>query len=251
MSLLVALFAREPVAGQTKTRLIPALGAEGACALYEAFLDDVAATTQQLRALHPDVELALYSAEAQPGPQLRERAERWGMGLVPQQGETLGDRMSHALSMGIARCGAALVLGTDVPTLPLRILLTAREALRAPRDSTGAASAGPARATTSALWCLGPAADGGYFLVGARHSAPSFDAVRMGTRHALTDTVRANPDRPAQRLAPWYDVDTPSDLRLLRLHLRLDPRAAPATSEQLSTRPPPFAVNLGVRPETC
>ncbi|MBK8591225.1 MAG: hypothetical protein IPN77_19275 [Sandaracinaceae bacterium] len=60
----------------------------------------------------------------------------------------------------------------------------------------------------------------------------------MGTRHALTDTVRANPDRPAQRLAPWYDVDTPSDLRLLRLHLRLDPRAAPATSEQLSTRPP-------------
>ena len=230
MSLLVALFAREPVAGQTKTRLIPALGAEGACALYEAFLDDVAATTQQLRALHPDVELALYSAEAQPGPQLRERAERWGMGLVPQQGETLGDRMSHALSMGIARCGAALVLGTDVPTLPLRILLTAREALRAPPDT---------------------AADGGYFLVGARHSAPSFDAVRMGTRHALTDTVRANPDRPAQRLAPWYDVDTPSDLRLLRLHLRLDPRAAPATSEQLSTRPPPFAVNLGVRPETC
>jgi glycosyltransferase A (GT-A) superfamily protein (DUF2064 family) len=100
MSLLVALFAREPVAGQTKTRLIPALGAEGACALYEAFLDDVAATTQQLRALHPDVELALYSAEAQPGPQLRERAERWAAAhrWLPQQGETLGDRMSHALS---------------------------------------------------------------------------------------------------------------------------------------------------------
>ncbi|MBK8592624.1 MAG: DUF2064 domain-containing protein [Sandaracinaceae bacterium] len=194
MSLLVALFAREPVAGQTKTRLIPALGAEGACALYEAFLDDVAATTQQLRALHPDVELALYSAEAQPGPQLRERAERWGMGLVPQQGETLGDRMSHALSMGIARCGAALVLGTDVPTLPLRILLTAREALRAPPDTADATSAGPARATTSALWCLGPAADGGYFL-GARHSAPL-------RRRPHGHTTRADRHRARQPRSP-------------------------------------------------
>jgi hypothetical protein len=84
MSLLVALFAREPVAGQTKTRLIPALGAEGACALYEAFLDDVAATTQQLRALHPDVELALHSAEAQPGPGLRERAPSAGAWPSPR-----------------------------------------------------------------------------------------------------------------------------------------------------------------------
>jgi glycosyltransferase A (GT-A) superfamily protein (DUF2064 family) len=230
MSLHVALFAREPVAGQTKTRLVPALGAEGACALYEAFLDDVAATTQQLRALHPDVELALHSAEAQPGPGLQARAERWGMALTAQRGETLGDRMSHALSVGIARSGAALVLGTDVPTLPLGILLAAREALRAPPDTADATSAGPARGAASAPWCLGPAADDGYFLVGARHAPPSFEGVRMGTRHALSDTLRANPARPVTRLAPWYDVDTPSDLRLLRLHLGLDPRAAPATA---------------------
>ncbi|MBK8591224.1 MAG: hypothetical protein IPN77_19270 [Sandaracinaceae bacterium] len=60
---------------------------------------------------------SLYSAEAQPGPQLRERGGA-GHGPRPATGETLGDRMSHALSMGIARCGAALVLGTDVPTPP-------------------------------------------------------------------------------------------------------------------------------------
>lgn len=233
MSLHVALFAREPVAGQTKTRLVPALGAEGACALYEAFLEDVAATAQRLRAQHPDVELALYSAEAQPGPGLQARAERWGMALTPQRGETLGDRMSHALSVGIARSGAALVLGTDVPTLPLGILLASREALLALPDTADATSAGPAQATASAPWCLGPAADGGYFLVGARSAPPSFEGVRMGTRHALTDTLRANPDRPVRRLAPWYDVDTPSDLRLLRLHLGLDRRAAPATAALL------------------
>jgi glycosyltransferase A (GT-A) superfamily protein (DUF2064 family) len=192
----------------------------------------VAATTQRLRALHPDVELALHSADAPPGPRLEERAERWGMTLATQRGDTLGDRMAHALTTGIARCGAALVLGTDVPSLPLRILLAARDALQAPTDAEPAAPGLPP-ATSSAPWCLGPAADGGYFLVGARHTAPSFDGVRMGTRHAVADTLRANPGRPVQRLAPWYDVDTSHDLRLLRLHLALDPRAAPASAALL------------------
>jgi len=234
VSLFVALFARPPVPGQTKTRLIPALGEAHACALYEAFLDDVAATTQRLRERHPDVELGLYSAAADAGPVLCERAERWGMALTPQVGDTLGARMADALTTGIARCGAALVLGTDVPTLPLRILLAARAALLAPPlDSVPAPAVDSANALHTC--CIGPAADGGYFLVGARGTPPSFDAVRMGTRHALADTLRANPTRPFHRLAPWYDVDTPHDLRLLALHLALDPRAAPATAALSST----------------
>jgi hypothetical protein len=251
MSLHLALFARPPVPGRTKTRLAPLLGPEGACALYEAFLDDALTRALQLRERHPDVELALYSADPDPGRWLRERSERWDVPLVAQQGADLGERMTHALSAGVAKRGAALVLGSDAPTLPLSLLLAARAALLEPRAAPGDGPARDSRLATppsleqrTAPCCIAPVADGGYILVGACGAPPSFAGVRMGTRHALADTLRANPAWPLHRLPPWYDVDTPGDLRLLRLHLGLDPAAAPRTAAQLAR----FALNLGVGP---
>ena len=255
MSLQLGLFARPPRPGETKTRLIPELGAEGARALHEAFLDDIGATALRLREQRPQVQLVIYSAEGDPGDVLRERARRWGVPIVAQQGDGLGPRMAHALTTGIAEQGAAMLLGTDAPTLPLRVLLAAHDALLC-----HAAEGPPAEATGGAPCCFGPVADGGYILVGARGEVPVFDGVRFGTEHALADTLRVNGTRRVTRLEPWYDVDTPADLRLLSLHLGLDRSAAPASAALLealgvprraAAGRGPFVSNLGVPPETC
>ncbi|MCA9578536.1 MAG: DUF2064 domain-containing protein [Polyangiales bacterium] len=255
MSVQLALFARPLVLGRTKTRLAAVLGAERALSLYAAFLEDTVERVLTLRAQLPEVELVLCCAEAEPGNALRERAERWGLPIRSQVGEALGARMTHALSEGISERGAALVVGTDAPTLPLSVLRAACVSLvgdtgsppnvahlsrardGSSRDELGAGTAGlqrPASGLHLPELCFVPVADGGYVVVGARGAPPSFEDVRMGTRHALADTLRVNAGRAHVRLPPWYDVDRPADLRLLRLHVRLDPRVAPHTAAQLA-----------------
>jgi len=81
---------------------------------------------------------------------------------------------------------------------------------------------------------LGPANDGGYYAVGASHSVqPSFAGVRWSTTHALGDTLKANAQRRVATIAPWYDIDEPGDLEVLRAHLSVDASVAPATARQL------------------
>jgi hypothetical protein len=208
----VVVFARAPVAGRTKTRLIPALGAEGAAALYRAFLADTVRTARRLEGAA--VELWAASADdaerlAAPYPDRPVRAQPAG---------DLGRRMEAAMAHALSRHDRVLVIGSDAPTLPVRRLAEA------------------ARALATADVVLGPAADGGFYLVGVRDRALAFgDRIRWSTRHALADTLaaaRAAGRRPA-RIRPWYDVDTPDDLRLLRAHLAVRRRAAPATAEAL------------------
>jgi len=199
----IAVFARAPRPGRTKTRLIPALGPEGAAALYAAFLEDTLTKLEGLDA-------RLWAASEADAPALEGR----GWPVSAQVGGDLGARMSHAIADGLGRADGVIVIGTDAPTLPPARLRDAIDALR----------------THDAV--LGPSADGGYYLIGSR--APvSFGAVRWSTRHALADTL-AGLGSPARLLRPWYDVDTPDDLALLRAHLALRSRDAPATSRALS-----------------
>jgi glycosyltransferase A (GT-A) superfamily protein (DUF2064 family) len=80
---------------------------------------------------------------------------------------------------------------------------------------------------------VGPTEDGGYYLVGTRRAYPGlFDAATMGTSSAIAALREA-----AQRLGlsvtelePWYDVDTPEDLRRLQEDLRREPHRAAATA---------------------
>lgn len=198
------VFARAPRPGRTKTRLIPALGADGAARLSAAFLEDVLATATEVPGLAP--ELWCPSAED---------AARFTRARV-QEGDDLGARMQHALADALRRAPAALLIGSDVPTLPARWL---RDAL-----------AGLARAEV----VVGPSSDGGYWLVGARGEAPDLSgAIRWSTRHALADTRAALGARRVVTTRPWYDVDTPEDLRLLRLHLATRPAAAPRSARVL------------------
>lgn len=211
----IAIFARVPEPGLTKTRLVPALGERGAAELYAAFLRDTVARCTGADGLDPE----LWIAGDPDGSTLADLA-----GPLPrrrQRGGDLGARMAHALGRMIERAGRGVVVGSDAPTLPAVYLGLAREALDRGAEAV-----------------VGPSADGGYYLVGARDRVPPlFEGIRWSSPHTLHDTLgraRAAGARLAM-LPPWYDVDTPADLRLLRAHLAVSPRAAPHTVQHLAT----------------
>ncbi len=212
----IAVFARAPRAGRAKTRLIPALGREGAAELYRAFLIDTLRTVQR----EQQFSVTVWAASAQDAAELESEL---GTATRIQADGDLGMRMEAALTAGLERSDCALVVGSDCPTLPSRLL---REAVWA---------------LAEADVVLGPSIDGGYYLIGVRGEAfPLGPDVRWSTRHALADTLRFAKGRRVAQLRPWYDVDTPEDLRLLRLHLALRPSSAPATARALGLRTPGF-----------
>lgn len=131
---------------------------------------------------------------------------------VPQGGGDLGARMLGALRhlLEARSCGAALLVGSDIPLLGADHLLEAAETLRAKGGVV-----------------LGPADDGGYYLIGMTQArAELFEGIAWGTESVLTDTLRAA-DRigvEARLARSAYDVDTIDDLR----RLERDLAAAPA-----------------------
>jgi rSAM/selenodomain-associated transferase 1 len=203
------VMAREPVPGQTKTRLAGELGAEGAAHLQAALALDLC------ERLAGSFEMTV-AVDANPGSAyFQDLAARTGAKLVPQGSGDLGARMARALEACL-RAGdpAALLIGTDLPALPEGHLIAAAERLK-----------------THAL-VLGPAADGGYYAVGASRAAlirwddvvdRLFSGIAWGGPSVLHDTlVRARePGAPLDvALAPaWYDVDEARDLLPLVRHL--------------------------------
>lgn len=204
----VHVFVRAPIPGRTKTRLSARIGAEAACALYRAFVEDTVDSLADLS------ELSLVLAATEMHPFLEALAERTGARLELQVEGDLGARMAAALASGLRHGTRALVVGSDAPTLPSGLVLEA------------------ARALDTCELVFGPAGDGGYVLVGAR-KVPRFAPVRWSTRHALADSWEANGELVRGLVAPWYDVDEAEDLALLRAHLRLDRAAAPRTARAL------------------
>jgi hypothetical protein len=185
----IAVFARAPVPGNTKTRLIPALGAEGAAALQAALIHHTLATALQSR---ESVEL-WYASDAQH-PFFKTCAMRYGVTCHEQQGEDLGARMRHAVD---ASPGPVILIGTDCPSLVPGDLIAAFSALK----------------EVDAV--LGPAMDGGYYLLGLNRNAPSlFEGVAWGSDGVLATTR----DRMAHlgwrwtELAARHDIDRPEDL---------------------------------------
>lgn len=183
------LFAKAPVPGRVKTRLIPAIGAERAAALHSKLVAQTWATLGTLmasRELHTDVPTAAWP------------------GMHPRRLQVPGDlgmRMHAALSAGLQhgfdRC---LILGSDAPGLPaghLQALLDAETDV-----------------------VLGPVEDGGYYAICCRRvEARMFDGVRWSTEHALADTVRgAQACGLTVALGPrWFDLDVPADLARVQL----------------------------------
>lgn len=197
----VAIMAKAPWPGQVKTRLCPPLSPEDAAHLYRAFLLD---KIGQVDTLPVSPVIAYAPAEAKATVSALAPSH---FSLIPQHGKDLGARLlstfEHLFSRG---CLRALAVDSDTPTLPTAYLHRALDLL----------------ADTGIDVVLGPTEDGGYYLIGLRQPHRElFEAIAWSTPHVLSQTLHRS---QAQRLrvaclAPWYDVDTFSDLTRLRLAL--------------------------------
>lgn len=196
----LVMFVRDPEAGPVKTRLAAALGVGGAAALYRAFTADLCA------ALSPRFTLVLACAPGAGGRYFARLARRFGVGLVEQGDGDLGARMRRVARAVLAGASRAVLIGSDVPTLPPERIAAAFTALRRVRVT------------------LGPSLDGGYYLLGVRRPLPDlFSRMPWGGDQVLRRTLaRLRRARLRTYLLPWwYDVDTAADLALLRRELAL------------------------------
>jgi uncharacterized protein len=186
----LAIFARAPVPRQAKTRLIPLLGPRGAAEFHAALVSDV---LQKVNALGARVSPYFFLA----GARFPVSSSLSDYTLERQRGGDLGKRLERALRDLLARHRRALVIGTDSPLLPKRILLRALEKLR----------------RSDAV--LGPCPDGGFYLIGLRRLERGlFNEVRWGGASAFRD-MRENlvaQGFSCAILEPVEDVDRPADV---------------------------------------
>jgi len=271
----IAVFARAPVAGQAKTRLIPLLGPQGAAGLQAALISD---TLRKVAALRGRVQPYLFltghsisfhrAAVRASRPLSRERLAPalegsrnprfWGprsflkpvdmrnsnrnaratfswapacigeFHIIRQQGKDLGERLENTFRRLLLLHPSCVVIGTDSPLIPARIL---RQALRELHTCESV---------------VGPCPDGGYYLIALRRSVGPgmlrgiFRSVRWSTAFALRDTLRnlLRLDLSCSVLGGYADVDLPGDLQRLKKNLSRNRAArhmAPATWTFLKT----------------
>ena len=191
------VFTRTPLPGRVKTRLIPAIGAERAANLHRALLWRTVAT-----AAEADVgPLGLWCTPASAHPFFDELQRGFGLELQVQSGADLGERMHRALAGTLAHAEGALLVGTDCPFLEAQDLREAADALATGADAV-----------------IGPAEDGGYYLIGVRRSDPAvFSGIEWGSERVLAATREKfhSLDWQWHELARRRDVDRPEDLSVL------------------------------------
>ncbi|MDB5764966.1 MAG: hypothetical protein JWQ21_3961 [Herminiimonas sp.] len=199
----IAVFAKAPVAGTVKTRLIPLLGKEAAAEAQRAMILRTLATA--CRAAPGQV--SLWTAGESGHPFFAECAGRFDAVLYRQCEGGLGKRMADCLHMHLRQHRAVLLIGTDCPALSPADLQAAAQALR-----------------QGAHMVFTPAEDGGYVLVGARGHGNSetdflqaFDAIDWGTPQVMAQTRSRLAAIGWQAGSDWielpalWDVDTPAD----------------------------------------
>jgi uncharacterized protein len=195
----LAVMAKAPVAGEVKTRLLPAVTAEEAAELSRALLVDQLKHLQEFDAA--DFYLAFAPDDARL---LMENLAPPCFRLFPQEGADLGARMEAAFKrlFDIGHRNIVLI-GGDLPPLPLRYFAEAYAFL----------------ATSNQRVVLGPSRDGGYYLVGCNQPTPQ---IFQGMRWSHSAVLAQTQDKLASLkidyhlLPTWFDIDTPADLRYLR-----------------------------------
>jgi rSAM/selenodomain-associated transferase 1 len=190
----IAVFARAPVAGQAKTRLIPLLGAEGAAALQARLLQAALAKASAL----PGATCTLWAAGDADHPAITAVAAQRRIPVAAQVGDDLGQRMQHAMAVALSQHAGCLIIGTDCPALTTAHLAEAATALQ----------------THDVV--LGPAEDGGYVLIGLTRPRPDlFEGIAWGSSTVLAATRQriGAAGLRLHELPALPDLDTPEDYR--------------------------------------
>jgi rSAM/selenodomain-associated transferase 1 len=223
MNHVLAVFAKWPAAGAVKTRLAARWGDEWAARVAEAFLRD---TLDRLANMPAQRVVAFAPTETR---ELFAALLGDTFTLSPQGEGDLGQRLERFFRHQREKdADRIVVIGSDSPTLPVEYIKLAFAELE------------------QADVVLGPACDGGYYLLGCRGTMPPiFADIAWGSASVLAQTVatlRATSCRLAV-LPPWYDVDTPEDWAMLCGHVAalrragIDPRI-PHTEALLNECPP-------------
>ena len=194
---IILFFIKYPEPGTVKTRLAAAIGPEEAAALYRRFILDILAKLQS-----SDFPFRICFS---PGEKRKQLEEWLGPALVyfPQRGTDLGERMKtaflDAFEEGYKRVS---LIGSDFPDLPSSILTEALDSLHH-HDTV-----------------IGPAFDGGYYLIGFRDDTfnpAAFEKIEWGTEQVFRKTMAVfnKNETKAYILPAWNDVDTIEDLKQL------------------------------------
>ncbi len=195
---LALMFVKAPVRGQVKSRLAAALGEDTALELYRNFALDM---------LHAMDGAGIPSIIFFHPPDAENEVASWlgkQRSYQKQHGTDVGERMEEAFRRVFSRgCSRAILVGRDLPDLPGGLLIDALNAL------------------TDHDAVIGPAEDGGYYLIGFRSDSflpEVFHGIHWSTDSVFRTTINllGRENRTVYRMHPWRDVDTIQDLWALR-----------------------------------
>jgi hypothetical protein len=194
----IAEFAREPILGKVKTRLLAALGEEGALALYQQMLARIGSCIGTARLAQLDLWVTSNPSHESFLSICNE------MNIYVQEGDELGEKMAFTCDQTLVTEAAQsmLIVGTDCPVMDADYLEAALSSLQGDSDVV-----------------IGPAEDGGYVLIGMRQpQAALFADISWGSERVLAETLaRAKSLHLNYHLLPTlWDVDTPADLPRLQ-----------------------------------
>jgi hypothetical protein len=202
LSTALVIFAKAPIPGQVKTRLCPPLTPDEAATLHGSFvLDTLERTKTAVTRLKLPIDRYLACAPASTHVFFKIMEERQGVKLIDQVGDDLGARMNQAFETLFAHgYRNILLMGTDVPTLPLDHFKQALTQLE------------------NHDLVLGPALDGGYYLIGLKWAIPElFIDIPWSTDQVLrlTQEKATSLGLKTILIQPWRDVDALADLQTL------------------------------------
>lgn len=211
------VFAKAPKPGNVKTRLLTAVSPKDAAELHAACILDALRLSQSVRGA--DVLWFVTGGQSYFRKLMKMQLCGRGLKLFSQHGENLGARLEYAFRKTFqAGYRELVVIGTDTPWMGAKRLRAAFAAL-----------------CTSDL-VLGPAEDGGYYLLGLRREVPEiFRRIPWSTEGVLNATVRVASRAKLQLklLRRDFDLDRPKDLQKAQKLLKRNPRLAPALATAL------------------
>ncbi len=195
MKSALIIFARKPVPGNVKTRLIPCLSPDEAAQLYHCMLTDILNKTASFSGTD---KLLFYEGGSETEDYFH--ANFPSFAVFPQQGEDLGMRMqaafNHAFAMGYR---SVAIIGTDSPDLPAAYIEDSFRSLEKGGNDV----------------VFGPAEDGGYYLLAMkRMHGELFRGITWSSGHVLRQSLAKAElsGLNCKTLPAWYDVDSPADL---------------------------------------
>ncbi|MFO0775780.1 MAG: TIGR04282 family arsenosugar biosynthesis glycosyltransferase [Nitrospiraceae bacterium] len=208
---MLVLFAKAPIPGTVKTRLSPPLTPDEASSLHGSFvLDALERSKTAIQQQRLSLDRVIACAPSADHVFFQIVGERNGVGLIDQVGDDLGARMKQVVADMFARgYRRVLLLGTDLPSLPLTVYADSLKVLEQ-QDLV-----------------IGPAEDGGYYAIGMTRPVPElFDGIAWSTPQVYAQTREriARAGLTVGELPRWRDVDRIEDLHALMAEAAADAR---------------------------